>query len=65
MVEALESEVRTVVGLSWGWSFDGDTGRIFAGDGDRRAVAPIWGRRAPLKVELAVPFALFEPCALE
>lgn len=36
---------------------EGESGRIFTGDGDRRAVAPAWGRRAPLLFKLALPVA--------
>ena len=54
---AFEGGARTVAGRGPGWSLEGDTGRIFAGDGDRRAVALTCGRKAPLILELVPPLA--------
>lgn len=60
VLEALTSGARDVACFKLDWSLVGEPGRIFAGEGERRAVAPASGRRAPLMPEFVVPFALLE-----
>ena len=59
IVAAFDSGARTVAGRSCGCNLEGDAGRIFAGEGDRRAVTPTTcGRSAPLTFELGFVLSL-------